>query len=42
MGQVHSDMALHFGNPGQGGPTNIKPVLTREDRNYSFKAGPQK
>ena len=44
MGQVHSeDMALHFGNPGQGGPAKyIKPVLSREDQKYSFKAGPQR
>ena len=45
MGQVHSDMALHFGkdpkNAGQGDPVNTKPVLSREDQKYSLKAGPE-
>ena len=45
MGQVHSDMALHFGdadnNPGQGDPVNIKPVVSQEHKHCPLKARPE-
>ena len=46
MGQVHSDMALHFGdadnNPGQGDPVNIEPVVSQEHKHCPLKARPER